>query len=416
IYWDGNPNGDTSGTWKTTSTSNINNQWYNYSKKYWANAVTVTPASLSTYQNTTDVTVSESHILGYWVYIPRYRYQIQRYSALGDPPIEKPMAFNIQFENKNTPNYQKAIPEQNNDWATHPAFSFGDEDDPTPTELNGLWVAKFEATGTATAPTVKPNTTALTYQTIGAQFGTSINISQNPDGAAGGNTITAQNAGQNTHNLTGRTQSRMLRNTDWGAVAYLATSSYGRNATEVWTNNNSSNITGCAGESVSATSTSSCNQYNTPIGVYASTTDNIYGIYGMSGGPFEYTMSNRGAISDTSYMTTMPQTRYLNTYYVGPFGIKPSTSSSSNEYFYNYDVCTFQICGGQANYETTVAQSVSELSQSWLSDYAQFTISQFPWTCRGGGFNGFTFNGLFASRYEEGSAANTSFRPLLSEF
>ncbi|MDR1197186.1 MAG: hypothetical protein LBL08_02850, partial [Candidatus Nomurabacteria bacterium] len=164
IYWDGNPNGDTSGTWKTTSTSNLNNQWYDYQKKYWANAVTVTPASLSTYHNTTNVTVQESDVLGYWVYIPRYRYQIQRYSALGDQPLEKPTAFNIKFENKSTGGYEKAVPEQNNDWATHPAFTFGDEDNPNPTELNGLWIAKFETTGTAANPTVKPNLTTLVNQ------------------------------------------------------------------------------------------------------------------------------------------------------------------------------------------------------------------------------------------------------------
>ncbi|MDR1197234.1 MAG: hypothetical protein LBL08_03115 [Candidatus Nomurabacteria bacterium] len=431
IYWSGNPNGDTAGVWKTTTPSSSN--WYDYTKKQWANAVTVAPASLSTYHNTTNVTVQESDVLGYWVYIPRYRYQIQRYSALGDPPIEKPLAFNIQFENKDTPNYEKAIPEQNHDWATHPAFSFGDEDNPNPTELNGIWIAKFEATGTAAAPTVKPNLSSLMGGIVGDLFSTSINMSLNPDGAAGGNTIIAQNAGQNTHKLSDQTQSRMARNTDWGAVVYLTTSSYGRNATEVWNNNCYGSawatryITGISGNSVSdsyGTLGEPCqgkstiseipdiNKYNGRTGVHASTTDNIYGIYDMSGGSEELVMSNRGAISDTSVMATMPQTRYIDIYYVGPFGIKPTGSASSNENFYNFDVCTFQTCGGQALSETTTMQSDFGFGRSsWFSEGSIFVDSSYPWATRGGPYYGF-YSGIFSV----GSSGGDSFRPILSGF
>jgi hypothetical protein len=398
----------------------------------------------------------EDDILGYWVYIPRYAYQVMRWSALGNTPITSPEAFNIAFQHKDDTKYYP-VGEDNSNlqdpsspmdyrtavastysqancnklsnelppwqaandscWATHPAFTFGK------TELNGIWVAKFETTGTAASPTIKPNLSSLRSQTIGSQFSIVVNMSRNPDGAAGGANFdgpsyypVSKDAGANKQNLSNHTQSRMARNTDWGAAAYLATSSYGRNSTQVWINNNSSYVTGCAGDSVSDFSVSTCNRYNTTTGVHASTTDNIYGIYDMSGGTAEYTMSNLGAIS-TSYITTMPQTRYLDIYYVGPFGIKPPTSSSSTGYYYNFDVCTFPTCGGQALYETTAVQRVSTYYQSWNSEYSTFADSSYPWFYRGQGHGATVRAGMFAgNRYDGRADTIFSSRPILSKF
>ncbi|MDR1196836.1 MAG: hypothetical protein LBL08_00990, partial [Candidatus Nomurabacteria bacterium] len=291
-----------------------------------------------------------------------------------------------------------------------------DEDNPNPTELNGLWIAKFETTGTAANPTVKPNLTTLVNQNIGPQFSTSINMSTNPDGAAGGNAIIAKDTGSNTQNLTTQTQSRMVRNTDWGAITYLATSNYGRNSTEVWINNNSSYTTGCAGDSASANSSNSCNQYNTTIGVHASATDNIYGIYGMSG-VNEYTLSNRGGISSTSVISTMPQTRYMDIYYVGPFGIKPAASSSTSESYYNFDVCDFSICGGQANFETTTVQSLSSSRQSWNYEASSFVNSTYVWPYRSGGLDSTSADGMFYSSVSNGyGGSSQTFRAALAKF
>lgn len=417
VYWDGNPSGDAAGKWKTVDPANLDNRWYDYTKKYWANAVTVEYNALSTYQNTTDKVVDEADIMGYWVYVPRYRYQIQRYSGIGHQPIEKPTAFHIKFENQSTAGYQKAIPEQNGDWATHPAFSFGDDDNPNPTELNGLWIGKFEMTGTANQPTVKPNLPSLRNRGIGAQFTASLNMSTNPDGAAGGNFIIPKGGGNNVHNLSGQTQSHVAKNSDWGAAVYLATSSYGRNSVETWSNSNTQATTGCSGDSVSAAASSTCHQYYTSEGVHASTTDNIYGAYDMSGGLSEYVMGNYGDTADSHFITIVPQTRYLNVYYVGPFGIKPSQSLSSAEYYYNFDICNFELCGGQANHETTRFQSVSLNNQAWFSDSSEFPEKSYMWTRRGGYYIDTVYAGLFSSHMAiGGSDDHTSFRTVLSRF
>ena len=50
--------------------------WYNYENKEWANVVLTTSSSRSKYLNTTGVSVSESDILAYLVWIPRYKYKI----------------------------------------------------------------------------------------------------------------------------------------------------------------------------------------------------------------------------------------------------------------------------------------------------------------------------------------------------
>ena len=77
-------NSDGSAIWATVSQNEIDHTpglWYDYGKKQWANAITVTSSSLSKYKNKSQVTVNEDDVLGYWVYIPRYAYEVQRRDA-----------------------------------------------------------------------------------------------------------------------------------------------------------------------------------------------------------------------------------------------------------------------------------------------------------------------------------------------
>ena len=89
------------------------------------------------------------------------------------------------------------------------------------------------------------------------------------------------NSGLNSH---------MMKNSEWGACAYLSKSIYGING-EIWINPNSSCITGQAGNSINASSTTTTNSYTTTNGQKASTTGNVYGVYDMSGGSWEYIAS-----------------------------------------------------------------------------------------------------------------------------
>jgi hypothetical protein len=416
--------------WQTIDQTNPS--WYDYTTQKWANAITVTTTSLSKYQNTSGVTVDETDVLGYWVYIPRYRYQVFRCNAT-DPVIATPTNFNIKFENQTATDYEKAYPATNNDWATHPAFTFGTQ------ELNGLWVGKFETTGSITAPTIKPNLKSQISQYIGVQFDISGSIGVTKPTGGNGTTIT-----QNTHNLA-TTNSTMLKNDQWGAIAYLSASTYGAGVNNVQINAARSNtlqdgngktgygITGCGPSTnginsqytitdtattgaVACTYSGTSHSYQTATGQLASSTNNVYGIYDLSGGTWEYVMGNHNA-TNTTYMATMPSANYFDNYPVPPFATRPSWSSSSDEEYYNNDICTWSTCGGQALHETKITQSVSSSDQSWGSDYSYFVDSSTPWFERGG-YSGTGMNGgVFASHHNFGSAfSSVGFRVVVGAF
>ena len=99
----------------------------------------------------------------------------------------------------------------------------------------------------------------------------------------------------NQYGFSTNTDTHMIKNIEWGAVAYLSHSKYGTcsggSCKEIGINNNSNLITGCGAVAGSSSSTT-CNTYNTSNGVLASTTFNIYGVYDMSGGANDYTMGN----------------------------------------------------------------------------------------------------------------------------
>ena len=397
----------TSGTVVKTIGKN-DGDWYNYDKQKWANAVLVTESSRSTYLNTSGVTVSESDILGYFVWIPRYRYKIW---TTGVSSSGNEQEIDIIFEGKNE---TKAVATQAGGYYTHPAFTFGG------TQLDGFWIGKFETGGTANEPKVKPDVKALVNQNISTQFTTALKFA---GGTQSDSTVTF--TGNSTYGLTSKTDSHMLKNSEWGAVAYLSHSKYGANR-EVYINNSSGLYTGRSGGNVSGstpingtyTDQTSTTQYNS-YGFYtwdgyllnyntntrsstrnlnkvASTTGNIYGVYDMSGGAYEYVMGNFANTIGNSGFTTLPDSKYYDVYSSDVF-----TGTSTT----NINFCTLATCGGHALNETA----------GWYSDSSRFVYSSSAWFRRGGYYNG-SASGIFYFYYDSGTnVANFSFRTCLSD-
>lgn len=372
-------------TIKTISKSDSN--WYNYANKEWANVVLTTSSSRSKYLNTTGVSVSESDILAYLVWIPRYKYKIWT-TTTSSEGSEQPIK--VVFEDKTTP---KSTGTTVGSYRTHPAFTFGD------TELNGMWVGKFETTGDATTPTVKPNLQSLRSQNISTQFST------------------AQKFGTSTYGSTSKIDAHMMKNSEWGAVAYLSHSKYGVNR-EIYINNSSDYYTGRSGGNVGGstaintvyTNQTSTTKYNTygfytwdgylldyntntkssthDISKVASTTGNITGVYDMSGGAREYVMGNYNNTISSSGFGTLPDSKYYDDY---------TTDNSLT-------ACNGGICYGHALSETA----------SWYSDYAVFVNSN-PWSMRGGRYIHGVSAGSFNSDSSNGYASSeVSFRLVLS--
>ena len=210
----------------------------------------------------------------------------------------------------------------------------------------------------------------------------------------------------------------MMKNSEWGAVAYLSHSRYGANR-EIYINNSSEYYTGRSGGNVGGstaintvytnqTSTTLYNssgfytwdgyllEYNTntksgthDISKVASTTGNITGVYDMSGGAYEYVMgyyspagSTWGATSSGDYagFSSQPNSKYYDDY---------TTTNSLT-------ACNGGICYGHG---------LSEVSD-WYDDRAYFVDASNPWFLRGGYYNNVSSAGSFRFKYYNGYASN----------
>ena len=356
--------------------ADISKEWYNYENKRWANAVILVDSPSKEYQ-AKDI-ILESDIESYFVWIPRYRYQIfdeGNYTTYIESKPSTSIAKEIQIEFE-TNKVEPSIGSKVNEWLTHPAF--------TNFDVNGLWVGKFEtgykgATSKEEAQVnsvdsskviIKPNVYSWRNSTVSNIFKTAYNYNRELD-------------------------SHMMKNTEWGAVAYLSHSKYGIN-TEVRINNNSDYLTGYSatdetdqssypGET--GTNSTKTLPYNTSTGYKASTTGNITGIYDMSGGAWEYVAGYMSSSSDASGFTSDE----LNTYskYLDIYPSNSTITSYNNRIlgdatgeiglFYNY------IDGdGKMRYHN-----------SWYDDDSHFVESINPWFARGGAYN----HGIIAGQF-----------------
>ena len=375
----------------TVKKADLSKEWYNYTNKTWANAVTLKDKSIS---YTDEEIIPEGNIDGYFVWIPRYKYEIfnegnyTTATTVDSKPSESAeQEIQIVFENKNT---TKSVGSTVGSYLTHPAFTLGN------VELNGIWVGKFETSGSTTDIDVLPKVTSLRSINVKTMFDLAYNYDRSLD-------------------------SHMMKNTEWGAVAYLSHSKYGINS-EIRINNSSTYITGCAAITpalnyVNKEQTdhsegyyNGCErEYNTDVGYLASTTGNISGIYDMSGGAYEYMASYR-----------------LNTY--GSSGFDASSIS-------NYDSKYFDVYPSDSERITfnkrILGDATGELGQfyyyndsdnnnryhsTWGADHANFVAASHPWFIRGGHYYGGALAGSFAFHRHTGSAySNISFRLVLAD-
>ena len=361
--------------WVKADTSN---KWYDYNNQEWANAVTVTEENRATYMSApagTEIPMEDINTM--WVWIPRYEYM---YTNLGTQYAggskTQPGAININFLSGTS-----TTPSDSANYKVHPAFTFGDE------ELSGLWYAKFETGGTlASACTnescdtsnivIKPNVSSLRGQSVSSFF------------------YMARSMQMNTNNPYGFLSTmgdlHMSKNSEWGAVAYLSQSKYGKygnpNYTgsnkEVYQNKSSEYMTGMSNGTPSSSTANSQVSYDTPdTGFGASTTGTIYGVYDMSGGTWEYVMGNYNTSKGDAGFDNLPEAKYYDLY---------TTTSATTS-------CDGGICYGHALSETA----------GWYQDYPNFISSSYPWFIRGGEYSHHTSAGVFGFSYGDGRSIST---------
>ena len=363
------------------------NNWYNYDKQEWANAVTVSSGTRSTYLSA-DVgsVISMDDIETMWVWIPRYSYTIgsedgtNYYGKQGDyldstPTQALPGEIDVKFvstdtKDRGTAKYVVSSGIQDNSWYTPDAFTFGDQ------ELSGIWVGKFETSSSnpnasyggdntiELDPMIKPNVTS--WRNINVNNAFNVSLKMNDDG--------------NRYGFSSNVDTHMMKNSEWAIVAYLSQSRYGKlgntNFTgankEVYQNKSNSFMTGCSYGSPSNGNTDYGCQYTydeSVNGTGASITGNIYGVYDMSGGAWEYVMANYNDTIASSGFETMPDIIYYNKY----------TSSDINT------ACNGTEC---------ISHSLSETA-GWYDDNSTIVNETYPWSVNGGHYYYDTSAGVF---------------------
>ena len=362
VYYD-----ETDKAWKKADIKNktMENRWYNYDNHIWANAVTVTSTNRTTYLNAkvgTEIPMTDINTM--WVWIPRFNAATP--SNYNGGTQAKPNAIDVTFVKPN----ETALD----------AFTFGTK------QLSGFWYGKFELSHTTLVSNttannlgctnetctnannilIKPSVTILRYNNISNFFFASRSMEQT------GNSFGFVSTEVDTH---------MSKNNEWGAVAYLTQSIYGRctNSTlcvEIGINNNSTYKTGYGAAPGTSSTSSTTNTYDTTVGMEASTTGNIYGIYDMAGGLFEYVMGVYNKTTGNSGFTT--------------------TTFPNEKYYNNYTATTYQ---GHALTET----------QGWYNDIYSFVSSSSPWFVRGATVANVDNNGIFSAYGNDGGS--NGYRP-----
>lgn len=319
----------------------------------------------------------------YFVWIPRFAYRITYYSSqsstdptgyydgwgqwrASDGKVRLALDSGIE-----------TVEYGGNKYIVHPAFcgeSVGYDNGSWSSDISGFWVAKYEMsrTGATSSSFLSvPNVQSAKGITIGNMY----NVAKSYDSSK---------------------ESHLMKNSEWGAVAYLTQSQYGRNGNEIDINNSSSYITGNGGGSTSASSTSGApNPYNTTTGAKASTTGNVYGVYDMSGGEREYV----AAFNNTD--TNNYESSYGSTF--------ASTSGTSDKYatkYYNEKTSSDYTYG-------KIGDATKEV-YNWFGDGSTLCFANYPFVLRGGYYDDEAIAGVFNSSGYNGDGYHYySFRAVL---
>lgn len=304
------------------------------------------PKTLREYYLTQDlgITINDEDISSFYVWIPRFKYKL--WNVTGTPGIDSYNAYkngiDIIFEKQKETsgvikcqNYTcysddllitKVSSYDNGKYYTHPAFSNQDN------EVTGLWVSKYEIS--------TPSNSCNSENQEGC-LSNNFQIESIP-----GNEVWRNNYlsyfYENIKKLSNDDNYHMIKNTEWGALSYLTHSKYGlcqdNKCTDIGTNKT----------------------YISGSEPTDSTTNNIYGVFDLSGSASEfvmasYTNSNNNLILDNTHFETIP--------------------TNKNDYDL-YQPNTFIL--GDATKEISLEEG------SWYNNNALFINETNNWFIRGG--------------------------------
>ena len=453
-------------------------EWYSYTKedKKWANIMLCD----GKYDESTAIgtEVAEEDLGSMFVWVPRYAYKITEgyHSSAGSLDVKFIDGTNYRYyddkgnlkEAKNG-NEEGVITEDGyTDYVVHPAFTDGNkynsfDNGEWRQEIEGIWVAKFKAgiytTNKDTNIKIQNNTTAnsLYYPIFkGRKFGYNyVSVSQCYDISQ------SLDDNGNPYGINNLANSHLMKNSEWGAVAYLSISQYGYSegssnkekaknnlsivdfnnvtASPVTNPNNTGKITAITGysavsgketqnvmtytgennlkDAISGTNGISyawnnCdNNLDEGNGTLSSTTGNVYGVYDMGGCLANYTATyvNSGTsnlvIYGKSFVTG--KSDYLSTAY--PYNPVLTDYKDFNS---GYNGTGWNKIFGDAIWETS---SGTGDKKAWFSQTLEDDIADYePFFPRGGNWTGTSTCGLCGSYDDIGhSDYNYGFHSIL---
>ena len=425
----------------TVKTTDGDTAWYDYDAKKWANAQTQDGSM--------------------WVWIPRFAYKVNSSKQTFDVVFLKDTT-NIYVDNGTEKNAETE------GYIVHPAFKNESSIDYAnggwDKELTGIWFAKFEAGFASGNNSAEVKESSIKYTQAdawvgGTELGSSDNTSTARNfldgeyGTKSGSSYTFKNGtapaikyptfqgvtysmnyinhndafniskalteSGNIYGLSSSsTDSHMMKNSEWGAVAYLSQSKYGLNGTNIYINNVNLNntsksiyaVTGCAGATENAenvkTTISAINNrtasnvyvWTQKSGTKASSTGTIYGIYDMSGATWERTagLVNNGNENLAKYGQSLlsalkngKSTKYVTVY--------PHDASVDKT---GANIDTASVANWKANtkiYGDGIRETSTSgtLKTSWYGDYSCLPAVYVPFSLRGGHYWDADGAGLF---------------------
>ena len=378
---------DSNGKASSTGTENPNFKWSN-----WYNYVAGNNSTDTKTSRWANVVTDDG---SYWVWIPRYKYKISEEPT--EAGVNNAGKVDVEFipttEKMGSTGYTtgansegEILTTDGKGYIIHPAFENGSSTGKNngyangewDSELAGFWIAKYEMS------MEDGSGNALNTDEVGGDvlISDTVKMVSKPN-VLSWRDITIGNSYTNCYNYDRDNESHLIKMSEWGAVAYLTHSQYGRNRNEVTINNS----------------------YTTAnVGELGSTTGNIYGVYDMNGGAWERvaawdTLSTSGNI--TSYGSSFASSGGTSTKYATAY--KNGTGTYSG-------VLAKTVCKtGDA-----VRETYTNSDRGWFNDYSYFASTSHPFFVRGGNYEDGEGAGVFASSSTTGEPyANNSFRAVL---
>ena len=384
--------------WVKADVLNENNGWFDYTKQQWANVATVMEDVRQTLLDApVDTPVPMDKINTMFTWIPRFKYKLFNVdgtvSPVGNPNMAGDYLIDVEIE---TSGATKSTGTQNGEWLTHPAFTFGGQ------ELKGFWMAKFEtgykdATTTTEAEinTLDPTKIIVKPSVYSWRKIQVVNMYKNAQG---------MKDASNPYGFTANEDPHMAKNMEWGAMAYLTQSKYGKQGNdayvgaekEVRINNNITHLTGCGAYFQDDAGGTYCNSYETAYGQAASTTGNISGVYDTSGGAWDYVAGVMKASNGTDLVVS----------YSGFDRAELNQIGRDGKYLDIYDYSTFWQNRSRGHLgDATIEMGPSNDNRGvWYDDYASFVYSGDSWFARGAEWGTTTGSGPLAFLGWDGGA------------